>query len=307
MATRFGAVTPTDTHRTKVLWIGAFLVATLTIVAVLIVVIWQASDDPRNAVASNQTAAEVDPGADAAMVDVAVARVRIEEGSRLEPHMFDKAPMEAEKTPIAVIRWQDLSGVVGMYATRRINPNMPLVRDDISPNTPLSNIKIPPGFRAVTILVDSRSGVEGFAKPGSRVDVLWTYTQDREQKVATIVRFVKVLSVAGATRANEENAAVGKNTTVTLLTSERDAKKVELARTMGTISLSLVGDQEQGSVEGEPDSITLNDLIGRPAMDANVEEPNDGEMFTVDPRTGRQIRYVLRNGKWVRDAGFDEQ
>jgi Flp pilus assembly protein CpaB len=306
MATRFGAVTPTDTHKTKVLWIGAFLVATLAIVAVLIVVIWQTSDDPSNAIASTNLGAQ-DPSADATRIPVAFARVRIEEGTRLELHMFEQTPMDADKTPIAVIRWQDLNSVIGMYATRRINVDMPLVREDISQDAPLSSIKIPPGFRAVSILVDSRSRVEGFAKPGSRVDILWAYLQDGQQKVATIVRFVKVLSVAGATKADGDSTQVEGETTVTLLVSEKDAKKIELARTLGTISLSLVGDQEQGASSTEPDAITLNDLIGRPAMQEATEEPNDGEMFTVDPRTGREIRYVLRRGKWVRDSGFDEQ
>lgn len=305
MATRFGAVSPAETYKTKMLWASACLLTILLILAVVIVLMWQSSENPQSAVASTQAPAEQD--ANAGSVQVAFAAVRIEEGTRLEPHMFVQSPMDAEKTPLAVVRWQNLNSIIGMYAKRRINPNMPLVQDDISKDAPLSSIKIPPGYRAVTILVDTRSGVEGFAKPGSRVDVLWTYTQDEEQKVATIVRFVKVLSVAGATQASADNAQIGADTTVTLLTTEKDAKKIELARTLGTISLSLVGDQEPGATAGEPDAITLNDLIGRPAMQEEVEEPNDGEMFTVDPRTGRQIRFVLRNGKWVRDSGFDEQ
>lgn len=305
MATRFGAVSPAQTYKTKMLWASAFLVTTLAILAVVIVMMWQTGENPGNAVAS--TPAPVDTSAGAANIQVAFAAVRIEEGTRLEPHMFVQSPMDAEKTPIAVVRWQDINAVIGKYAKRRINPNMPLVQEDISNEAPLSTIKIPPGYRAVTILVDSRSGVEGFAKPGSRVDVLWTYNQDNEQKVATIVRFVKILSVAGATQANSDNAQIGAETTVTMLTTEKDAKKIELARTMGTISLSLVGDQEHGATAGEPDAITIGDLIGRPASIEKADEPNDGEMFTVDPRTGRQIRYVLRNGKWVRDSGFDEQ
>lgn len=304
MATRFGAVSPRDTYKTKVIWAGAAMVSILAILAVVMVLMWQTSEDPNSAGASTPTAVDT---TGPASVQVAFARVRIEEGSRLEPHMFEQSPMDAEKTPIAVVRWQDLNAVVGMYAKRRINPNMPLVQDDISREAPLSSITIPPGYRAITIRVDTRSGVEGFAKPGSRVDVLWSYKQDNEQKVATIVRFVKVLSVGGATVANQENSQIKKDTTVTLLTSEKDAKKIELARTLGKISLSLVGEQEQGATTGDPDAITLNDLIGRPAMDDGNDEANDGEMFTVDPRTGRQIRYVLRNKKWVRDSGFDEQ
>lgn len=193
-----------------------------------------------------------------------------------------------------------------MFAKRLINANMPIVRDDIDDNPPLNLLQIPPGYRASTITVDSRSGVEGFAKPNSRVDVLWTYTQDGRKKVATIARFVKVLSVAGATQAEGQKVSVNSKggTTVTLLVTEKDAKKIELARTLGAISLSLVGEQETGTKSNEPDTITIQDLIGRPAVTEVAEVANDGVMYTSDPRTGRQLRYVLRNGRWSLDRSF---
>ena len=169
-------------------------------------------------------------------------------------------------------------------------------------NVHFASFIIPPGYRAVTIIVNSRSGVEGFAKPNSRVDILWTYNQGGKKNVATISRFVKVLSVSGQTNAvqNARVAVGAKGTTVTLLVTEKDAKKIELARSLGALSLSLVGDQEIRTATGEPDTVTIQDLIGRPANNQPTEVSNDGVMFTTGP-DGRQVRYVLQNGRWAVD------
>ena len=307
MAARFGAVSPAQTYATKIRWILGCMVSIIVILGVAIFMLWQNSETPDQAQAVTPT----DPASQtvqSSTIDVLAAAARVEEGTRIEAHMFTTVPMDAEKTPMAVVRAKDINSIIGMYAKRQINPNMPLVMDDLSDTRPVNTIRIPPGYRAITININNRSGVEGFAKPNSRVDVLWTYTQDAKQKVATIVRFVKILSLGGVTQANAERAAVAGDTTVTLLVTEKDAKKIELARTMGELSLSLVGDQEQGETSvTEPESITINDLIGRPATDDTAQLDTDGVMYTADPRTGKQIRYVLRNGRWVRDDGFDEQ
>ena len=123
---------------------------------------------------------------------------------------------------------------------------------------------------------------------------------------ATIARFVKILSVGGQTSAVGERAIVGGSTTITLLVTEKDAKKIELARTLGALSLSLVGDEETKQTSDQPDTITIQDLIGTPVQkkEAPVEVANDGVMYTSDPRTGRQLRYVLRKGRWQLDRSF---
>ena len=307
MATRFGAASPAHTYATKVRWLVGCLVSVILVLVIAIVIIAQntdASTDASGNVAAVANPAVMDQGALSPTVEVLVAASRIEEGARLEPHMFNPVPMDADKTPMAVVRAADRDTIIGKFAKRMINANTPMVMDDVVDVPPLSSFHIPPGYRAATIRVDARQGVEGFAKPNSRVDILWTYSQDGRKKVATIARFVKVLSVAGMTKADTEKAAIKKETTVTLLVTEKDAKKVELARSLGQLSLSLVGDQETSTKTAEPDTITIQDLIGRPAQAEPTEVANDGVMYTSDPRTGRQLRYVLRNGRWALDRSF---
>jgi pilus assembly protein CpaB len=301
---KFGGVSSqAQAYATKVRWVVGCLAAVIVVLIVAVVMIAQKTDATQNAPVTAAPAAQqpVSTG----VIDVLVASARIEEGTQLTADLFAPLAMEPDKTPMAVIRAKDLELIIGKYSSRLINANMPIVLDDISDNPPLTAISIPPGYRAVSISVDNRTSVEGFAKPNSRVDVLWTYNQNTENKVATIARFVKVLSVGGYTNVMGQRAAVDRaGTTVTLLVTERDAKKIELARSNGSISLSLVGESETNVSSGEPDSVTIADLVGKPASTQPTEVANDGVMYTSDPRSGRQLRYVLRNGRWALDRSF---
>lgn len=302
--TKFGgASSQAQAYATKVRWIVGCLAAVIMVLIIAVVMIAKRTDATQNT--SIVATAPASPQVATGVIDVLVSSARIEEGTQLSPELFAPLPMDPDKTPMAVIRAKDLELIVGKYASRLINANMPIVLDDISDNPPLTAISIPPGYRAVSISVDNRSSVEGFAKPNSRVDVLWSYSQAGENKVATISRFVKVLSVGGYTSVVGQRAAVdNKGSTVTLLVTERDAKKIELARSNGSISLSLVGESETNVSSGEPDSVTIADLVGKPANTQPTEVANDGVMYTSDPRTGRQLRYILKNGAWKLDRSF---
>ncbi len=305
MATRFGAASPAHTYATKVRWLVGCLITVILVLGFAIIYIAQSSNSETQASVTQQATDPSQLAPTRPTQEVLHATTRIEEGARLEAFMFTPLPIDSDKIPLGAVKSQDLNSIVGKYAKRLINAQMPILLDDVSEVRPANSFQIPPGYRAVTITVDARSGVEGFAKPNTRVDVLWTYTQDGKKHVATITRFVKILSVGGNTASDQERAAVqGGETPVTLLVTEKDAKKIELARNLGSLSLSLVGEQEMGNRTADPDEVTLQDLIGKPAEGDSSEPASDGVMYTADPRSGRQIRYVLRNGRWAIDRSF---
>lgn len=304
MATRFGA-TPAHTYATKVRWLVGCLV---TLIAVLVIAFVIVAQNPPAVGTEVASAPQPNVAIQSGALEVLVPVSRLEQGVRLEEHLFTGQMIEESKLPMGVIRRRDLPMVVGKYAARLIVPGAPLVTDDISNSPPINLLNIPPGYRAVTITVDATTGVEGWAKPNSRVDVLWTFTQSGKQKVANLVRFTKILSVGGATSSEGARAPVNAQTTVTLLVTEADARKIELARTLGKLTLSLVGSEEPGIDRGGEGNtaLSIEDLIGKPAENqAFPQEPTaDGVMYSTDPKTGRQVRYVLTRGKWTLDRTF---
>ena len=104
-----------------------------------------------------------------------------------------------------------------------------------------------PGMRAVTIPVSAKTGVGGFVFPGDHVDLMLTQTVQGEgggaalKTTETILRNVRVLATDQSTETTVEEGktVVRAFRTVTLEVTPKIAEKIEVAQTIGTLSLAL--------------------------------------------------------------------
>lgn len=104
-----------------------------------------------------------------------------------------------------------------------------------------------PGMRAMTVSIGQDAGVAGFVFPGDRVDLMLTQSVDgggsgTSLKTAeTIIRNLRVLATDQRTtsddKAGKKEVRVYAN--VTLEVTPRIAEKITVARSIGTLSLSL--------------------------------------------------------------------
>lgn len=128
----------------------------------------------------------------------------------------------------------------------------------VSTNEPLTNAKltsssraeglastIEPGMRAISVQITDTSGVAGLIQPRSHVDVLFTRTGSMAEAVtSTILEDIVVLSIGRVTEVSQ-NAALDPratrpaNTTASLIVTPEQARKIELAKNQGKVSLSL--------------------------------------------------------------------
>jgi pilus assembly protein CpaB len=95
-----------------------------------------------------------------------------------------------------------------------------------------------PGQRAVTVKVNEIMGVAGFALPGNYVDVMVNTPDGENQPVSKIViERIQVLAVAQDASTSESKPRVVN--AVTLQVSPQQAEQIDLARSVGTLSLVL--------------------------------------------------------------------
>ncbi|TIX20958.1 MAG: Flp pilus assembly protein CpaB, partial [Mesorhizobium sp.] len=174
--------------------------------------------------------------------------------------------MELGRPQLAEIPWPQDSLPQGAFPTidklladgsrvvlSPIEVNEPVLLTKLSgPNgrATLSNM-LSPGMRAVTIRTDEIAGVGGFVTPGDRVDVVLTRDAGDIQEVSKnaqgaagstvtseiVVSDAKVLSVGQG--ADERKTEPQVANSVTIEVTNEGAQKVALARTVGTLSLSL--------------------------------------------------------------------
>jgi pilus assembly protein CpaB len=199
------------------------------------------------------------------MVDVLIPISNVEVGIALEPNMFLVKTLPITEMPVgSVTKFEELTG---MFAKNIIQADKPFSRDSITPVRPNSAIssKIPQGFRAVTIRVDETTSVEGWARPGARVDVAWI-AEDRGNRVASvIVEAAKILSSERSTSADYQGGGDGSGTprTITLLVSSSDALKIQLAATSGRLTLQLRNDEDAVPNPEFRSVVEQEDIVGR--------------------------------------------
>ncbi|MCB0320147.1 MAG: Flp pilus assembly protein CpaB [Bdellovibrionales bacterium] len=224
------------------------------------------------------------------MVSVLVPIQEIPNGTPLEPRMFRKETRPEIGVSERAVK--DFEEIRAHYARSLIVPGQPLIREYITPVKPTNILTaaIPEGFRAVTITTDVRTSVEGFVRPGAKVDVEWSTHLNGQAAIVTIVENVKVLSAERQTQVNTPNGAPVPST-VTLLVTAKDAKKIQLASTNGRLSLSLRGDEDSGRLTGGG-GITINDLL--PGGSRKDQQENVDGTVTIGG-----VRWLLVDGKLV--------
>ncbi len=173
-----------------------------------------------------------------------------------------------------------------------------------SPPFSVLSHKIGTGYRAMTIEVDSRSGVEGWAQPGTRVDVLLSYDdKSNGKKVSVVSKSAEVLAFDEhpSSISNGEKSQDKIRRLVTIRTTELDGKKIELARSIGTLSLVMLGEEEEG--RSSIPAVTLDALLPYAGMPYAGDTPPRaseaaGVFLAPDPETGETIKYELFGNEW---------
>ncbi len=233
------------------------------------------------------------------MEEVLVPVKPIDSGTLLDPAMF-----RTESRPAAGLSSKSVRSfeqIRGSFARAFIAPDQPLHSDYVTSSRPTNalTIKIPDGYRAVTISVDARSSVEGWARPGAKVDVVWASQIRGQPAVTIIVNNAQVISaerqVESTTGSNAKQGGPVPNT-VTLLVTAQDAAKIQLAAITGTLTLSLRGDNDPGKADTSlAGSLTVNDLYPRGSTE---DAPAiTGPRIRMKNDRGEIEEFILNDGK----------
>jgi len=195
---------------------------------------------------------------------VVVANVDIELGSRINAQMLSTVDWPSGSLPpgtfAEVKDLQDRVAKVGVLRGEAV------LEGKLAPKGTQGGLSavIAPGKRAMTVRVNDVVGVAGFALPGNYVDVVVHAQQDKgkgeEAKPISKTVLERVLVLAVAQEAGRDDTKPKVVSAVTLELSLEDSEKLDLARSVGTLSLVL-----RNQVDGETvatNGITKNQLFG---------------------------------------------
>ena len=171
-------------------------------------------------------------------LQVLVAARDLQMGTRLMPDMMTTlAWPKAASLKDPLIRMDQAVGRVIRIPVLRGEPFLMNKLAPIGDKGGLSSV-LSEGQRAVTVKVNEIVGVAGFALPGNYVDVMVNTPDGQNQPVSKIViERIQVLAVAQDVSSSENKPRVVN--AVTLQVTPQQAEQIDLARSVGTLSLVL--------------------------------------------------------------------
>lgn len=195
---------------------------------------------------------------------VVVAAVDIELGSRVNAQMLSTVDWPSGSVPNG--SFSEIKALDDRVVKVGVLRGEAIMEGKLAPVGTQGGLSavIASGKRAMTVRVNDVVGVAGFALPGNYVDVMVNAQQDkgRGEDALQISKTVleKVLVLAVAQEANRDDTKPKVVSAVTLELSLEDSEKLDLARSVGTLSLVLRNQMDKTTVA--TGGITKGQLFG---------------------------------------------
>ena len=196
---------------------------------------------------------------------IAVANAEIQLGSAITPEMVRMVDWPQSNQPPGV--FTEVEKLHGRVVTGTVQRGEPLLEARLAPIGTKGGLSaiVPAGKRAMTVRVNDVVGVAGFALPGTFVDVMvntqeeGSKNNDRDRTISKIV-LDRILVLAVAQEADRDNTKPKVVNAVTLEVTPQQAEMLDLARSVGTLSLVLRNQAE--SAEANTAGVTKQQLLG---------------------------------------------
>jgi len=175
---------------------------------------------------------------------VAVAASDINQGTRLIAANLQLVEWPAGSVPPGAIT--DLKTLENRVARASIGKGEPVLEAKLAPPGAMGGLSavVAAGKRAITVRVNDVVGVAGFALPGNYVDILVSLESaggDDGARAAAISKIVleRILVLAVAQESNRDDTKPRVVNAVTLELAPDQVEKLDLARSIGSLSLVL--------------------------------------------------------------------
>jgi pilus assembly protein CpaB len=221
---------------------------------------------------------------------IAVANADIMLGGRISPEMIRMAAWPAGSVPAGA--FNDATALDGRVVLVSMQRGEPMTETRLAPIGTKGGLSavVPEGKRAMTVRVNDVVGVAGFALPGTFVDVMvntqdeGSQRNDRDRSISKIV-LERILVLAVAQEAGRDSTKPVVVNAVTLEVTPQDAELLDLARSVGSLSLVLRNQTDPKSTEASTTGATKAELLGQPKLQLTE---------TIGPKSTPVRRYKPR-------------
>ena len=220
---------------------------------------------------------------------IAVAATEISLGQRLAPELVKLVDWPKDSLPPG--SYADISKLEGRVIKSALQRGEPVLDAKLAPLGTQGGLSavIAEGKRAITVRVNDVIGVAGFALPGNYVDIIVNTQKEgdrtnRDQNISKIV-LEKILVLAVAQEVGRDETKPRVVNAVTLEVTPEEAEKIDLARSVGSLSLVLRNQVDPNAIRTV--GATKTDLL---ALQSSMTGTSSAEKPAVTKRATSQPR-----------------
>lgn len=171
-------------------------------------------------------------------VSIVVASREIDVGTRLAADVLTTTDWPRASVPPG--SFEDSKLLASRVAKTNLGRGEPVLESKLAPEGTTGGLSgvVAEGKRAITVRVNDVVGVAGFALPGNKVDIL-VNTKDENDKPISKIVLEQILLLAVAQDLGRDETKPKVVNAVTLEVTPEQAEKLDLARSIGTLSLAL--------------------------------------------------------------------
>lgn len=175
---------------------------------------------------------------DIATAKVVVAKAEMAPGAPITPETITVTDWPRASVPKGA--FTDAALLKDRVVNTSLSAGEPILESKLAPMGSKGGLSavITPGKRALTVRVNEIVGVAGFALPGNFVDIMVNTQDERGNPISKIV-LEKILVLAVAQEAERDPTKPKVVNAVTMELTPEEAEKLDLARSIGSLSLVL--------------------------------------------------------------------
>ncbi|HHJ12527.1 MAG TPA: Flp pilus assembly protein CpaB [Chromatiales bacterium] len=167
----------------------------------------------------------------------------------------------AEFAHVGAVRNENYQIAVGQRLSFDIAKGRPLLWAHLEGGlSPTFSGMLSEGMRALTVPVDEVNSISGFLQPGDNIDLFMNY----QKAVFPVVQNLHILATGTRTVRDKTGQVTGTYQTITVEVAPEVAKKITLARSVGSITATLRNPQDAGPIDSNP--YTVAQLLNKPPV-----------------------------------------
>ncbi len=233
------------------------------------------------------------------MTKVAVVSTDISLGQRLTPELVQLVDWPSSSVPPGA--FQQIDALDGRVLKTNMLRGEPVLQAKLAPVGTQGGLSavIGEGKRAITVRVNDVIGVAGFALPGNYVDIIvntqreLSNTTARDNSISKIV-LERILVLAVAQEVGRDDTKPRVVNAVTLEVTPQQAEKIDLARSVGTLSLVLRNQIDP--MVADTEGVTKTSLLRQVAAPVMLAEQSKNSP-SITPPVSRNTRTASTRAK----------